>query len=290
MAILEVLGELTGFSTPAKAWSLKNDDTKEVIRGQFLPEGYTENQGAVIPESTTVNQATPFPQWVRGEQETANFTVRIFAAHSFKDIRRDVNALKNASQKDNKLKRAPIFTFSYGIDIAFKCFVVTVGGVRYDEIRSDGSLRGATFNITLKRIAPADLQTRSKASDLARKIKFAGGVVAGVAGLADTLGLINLPGGSLHTKGKTIKAKDGDTFESIAALEYGDALVGDILRRVQPDKANLEPGDEVILIVDEEIFDIDVTPQAVALRDTPENQEVKEIKFDDRNRPTAKVI
>lgn len=290
MAILDVLGELTGFSTPKKAWSLKNDDTDEVIRGQYVPQNYTENIGSNIIDSITLNQQDPFPQWINGQAETITFTGRLFATNSSKNIKQDVDILKSANKKVESLKRPPIFTFTYGVEIAFKCFVITVGGIKYDEIRGDGTLRGVEFNISLRKIVPEDIQGQSAASNLAAKIKTAAGIVIGATAIASSLNLINIPGGSLHKKSRTIKVKRGDTFESIASLEYGNALVGDILRRIQPDKVILQTGDNVILVDEIEIFQINVTPQSVALKDTEEVKIIKELKFAARNRTSVNIF
>lgn len=292
MALLDVLGELTGFSTPKKAWALKNNDDGSVIRGQYMPIDYTENAGAQLNDSNTVNQQDPFAQWIGGEVETSSFRVRIFATHSFKQIKNDVAKLKKSIRKpsnpNSPLKRAPIFTFTYGSDIAYTCFVRGLGGIKYDEIRSDGTLRGAEFTLTLRRLET--IPTREQGTSLASKIKLAAGAIVAVAGIADVVGLVNIPGGSLHKIGRKIQAKDGDTFESIAASEYGAADRGDILRRVQPNKANLKPGDSVILVDPVEIFDIEVTPQSVALKDTETVQVVKDKKFEQRNRTAIKVL
>ena len=73
--------------------------------------------------------------------------------------------------------------------------------------------------------------------------------------------------------GKEIIVKQGETFEHIAQKHYGDAHVGDILRRAHYNKplneikSSLETGDVVDLVADDEIFGIAVTPQSIALKD-----------------------
>jgi hypothetical protein len=287
MSLLDTLGELTGFGDSKKAWTLKNDDTGEVIRGQYIAQDYTENVGANLNDSSTVNQRAPFTQWINGEAETGSFRARIFATHSLKFVKNEIDKLKEAARLNKTLKRAPIFTFTYGTEIVYKCFVVSVGGIKYDEVRSDGSIRGAEFNITLRILE--DVPTPQATASLASKVKFAAGIATAAAGILSTVGLIKIPGASLHTKGRTIKAKQGDTFESIAQREYGDALVGDILRRVQPEKADLSPGDDVILVDNTEIFQIKVQPQSVALKQEPENKMLLDEKLKARNRPVIKV-
>ncbi len=256
-----LLSRVTG-SPRGKVWSLQNkDDPSLAIQGQYAPEDYTENAGAKIPDVSTVNNQEPFPQWVGGEGETSSFTARIFRPDPLAagSVRKDVESLKKATKKDPKLHRAPLFRFQWGEEIQFDCFVVSVGGIKYDEVTETGLVKGAQFSSVMRRIEKIPNQGFSKLSDIS-------GLTTSLKKISDFLGdspslLVDIIGGSLHRKGKTIKAKEGDTFESIAAREYGDPLVGDVLRRAQPEKANLQPGDSVILGDDTEIFQIDVTQE-----------------------------
>jgi len=290
VSLQSLLSRVTG-SPRGKQWSLQNkDDPGLALQGQFAPADYTENAGAKIPEVSTVNNAEPFPQWVGGEGETSTFTARIYRPDPLAagSVRKDVESLKRATRKDPKLHRAPLFRFQWGAEIQFDCFVVSVGGIKYDEITDTGLIKGAQFQLVLRRIDKIPQQGFSKLSDIT-------GLTTGLKTISDVLGdspslLINIFGGSLHKKGKTIKAKEGDTFESIAQLEYGDPLVGDILRRAQPEKANLVPGDEVILVDNTEIFQVKVTPQSTALKDNESARRVRQAKFGERNRKIVKVF
>ena len=274
-----------------KGWSLQNkDNPRQLIRGQFVPQDYVENAGAKIPDVSTVNNDEPFPVWVGGEGETSSFTARIFRADPLLSgsVREDVETLKKATKKDPKLFRAPLFTFVWGEEIAYDCFVVTIGGIRYDEVDSTGLIKGAEFKVVLRRVDSIPTAGLTKLRDIT-------GLSGELKVLSDDIGaritdLIDIFGGSLHKKGKTITAKEGDTFESIAALEYGDALVGDILRRGQPLIANIQPGDQVILVDDTEIFQIKVTQTSVALKDNETARAVRETMFENRNRKVVKVF
>jgi len=272
-----------------KNWALVEDEGKFTLFSQYPPQNYTENAGAKIPEVSTVNNQEPFPQWVGGEGETASFTARIYRPDPLDSgsVRKDIENLKKATKKDPKLFRAPIFTFSWGDEISYKCFVVTVGGIQYDDITESGHIRGATFQVVLRKLEKIPQSGFTKFRDIT-------GLTTGLKALSDDIGsavsdLVDIIGGSLHKKGKTIRAKEGDTFESIAALEYGDALVGDILRRAQPEKSIMKAGDTIILVDDTEIFQIDVTPQSVALKNNETARTVRSLKFGERNRVAAKV-
>jgi hypothetical protein len=144
----------------------------------------------------------------------------------------------------------------------------------------------------LKKLDPANL-AQSQGVSLAAGLKAAFGiitaVVGGVSGLSTvTRGkLINIPGGSLHTIDRTVTVKQGMSFESVARTEYGNPLLGDVLRRAQPQKADLKPGDQIILVKKEEIVQIPVTPQSVALKDAPENRLLLEGYLNLRGKPSA---
>jgi len=286
MAFLEVIGELFGFSD-RKGWTLVAQDPgiKLEFKGDFISENMTETVGSILGENTTVNKQKPNQQWLGGESEPFSFQSKLFAHNSFKNIKQQVETLKSFTKRDKDLRRAPIFLFTAGTEIGFTCFV---RGVRflYDELRSDGSLRGANVSITLQKIE--ETITEDAATSLASQIKFAAGIISGSAGIANQLGrIINIPGGSLHTIDRTHKVIDGDTFESIADQEYGNALLGDVLRRAQPELGDLKAGDNVLLVESTEINQIRITQQAVALKNTQENLALREEFLELRNRKTT---
>lgn len=286
MAFLEVVGELFGLSD-RKGWALVGQDSgfTTEFKGQFISENMVESIGSNLGETNTVNADKPNFQWLHGEAEPFTFRSRLFASNSFSNIKQQIELLKSFAKRQPDLRRAPIFLFTAGTEIGFTCFVRGVR-IAYDELRSDGSLRGVIVDITLEKIE--DTVTESASTSLASQIKFAAGVVVAAAGIKQQLGrVIDLPGGSFHTIDRTVIARQGYTFESIAKREYGDALLGDILRRAQPKMAQPVPGDVVLLVEPSEITTIKVTPQSVALKDTPANRGLKEEFFGLRNRSTT---
>lgn len=286
MAFLEVVGEAFGFSD-RKGWSLVGQDAKftSEFKGQFIVENLDESIGSNLGETTTVGKQKPDLQWLNGETEVVTFDTRLFASNSVKNIKQQIELLKSFARRNDQLKRSPIFLFTAGTEIGFTCFVRGVK-LKYDELRSDGSLRGVICSITLQKIQ--ETVTKDAATSLASQIKFAAGVITGVAGIAATIKkLINIPGGSLHTIDRTVDVKQGMTFERIAATEYGNALLGDILRRTQPGMADLKIGDKVQLVEASEIIQIPVTQQAVSLANTREGFALREEFLAKRNRKTT---
>lgn len=290
MGFGDVVGELFGFSSN-KAWTLTGDDSKNFdleFEGQFIPQNFKEGGGdSNLGEASTINKETPNFQFLNNSGETVTFTSRFYATDSFKNIKQQIETLRGFKKRDPDLKRPPKFLFTYGTEIQFTCFVRKVD-FSYDELRSDGSIRGCIATIQLQKLDQTLQGTEAAATSLASQIKFAAGIVAGAAGIfAQVKSKINIPGGSLHTIDRTREVHQGDTFERIAQQEYGDAMLGDVLRRTQPEKADLKVGDKIILVDPTEINSIDVTPQSVPLKATQENNNLREEFLSLRNRKTT---
>lgn len=290
MAFGDVVGNLFGFSSN-KAWTLTGDDSKNFdleFEGQFIPQNFKEGGGdASLGEASTINKEAPNFQFLNNSGEVVTFTSRFYATDSFKNIKQQIETLRSFKKRDPDLKRPPKFLFTYGTEIQFTCFVRKVD-FSYDELRSDGSIRGVIATITLQKLEQTLQGTEAAATSLAAQIKFAAGIVAGAAGIfAQVKSKVNIPGGSLHTIDRVREVKQGDTFERIAQQEYGDAILGDVLRRTQPAKADLKAGDTVILVDPQEINTIDVTPQSTPLKATQENNNLREEFLTLRNRKTT---
>jgi len=290
MGFLNVVGELFGFSS-TKAWSLSGDDAKFsdlTFEGQFTAENYREaGGGQSLGEASSINKEAPAFQYLNNDGETVTFQSRFYATDSFKNVKQQIELLRSFKKRDPDLKRPPKFLFTYGSETQFTCFVLNVD-FSYDELRSDGSIRGVIASVTLQKLEQTLQGSEAAATSIAAKIKAAAGIVAGAAGIvAQVKKRINIPGGSLHTIDRTKFIKSGDTFEGVAQQEYGNALLGDVLRRVQPGKANLKAGDNIILVEPTEINTIEITPQAIALKDTQVNAELREEFLGLRNRKTT---
>lgn len=322
MPIVQDLGVALGFTSNTK-WSLTSLDNPNLsFTGQFAAENVVENVGARLPETTSTGQQVPVISAIGSEVETISFRARIFrtspvagavfdalsdpvgtAFNVFSggggpligngSVRDQIEMLKNFARPDSKLGRQHRFTLNIGTELQFDVFVKSPGRIAYDDIRSDGTIRGASFDMQLIKIRPENVQPESGISTAAL-IKTTLGVATTVAGAAAAAGLIDIPGASLHTIDKVIDVKEGDTFEKIAAREYGNPLLGDILRRAQPDKLDLKVSTErrlqIVTIKRNEITQIAVEPQSIPLRSNQENKQLLEEFLALRGSPTSLVI
>lgn len=287
MSFLEVVGELFGYSAN-KGWSLLGQDPQVrnlEFRGDFIAENMSEQVGSRFGEQNSLNKERPNFQWLSGEAEAFTFNTKIWARDSFTSVKPTIELLKSMARRNKELKRSPVFLFTAGTEIGFTCFV---RGVKfdYDELKADGSIQGAVVAITLQKIDETVVE--AAATSLAAQIKQAAGIVSAAAGVASIVGRVRqIAGFSVHTIGRTVVVKSGDTFEAIAQREYGNALLGDILRRAQPEKFDLQIGDKIFLIEGSEARQIPVTPQAIALKETIENKALNDEFFELRNRTTT---
>lgn len=172
-----------------------------VIQFKFQPTDFTIDQSTAWGASNGMNRPAPILQFSHGEQVGYNFNMKLWAAHSDDSIDEDLEALRLSITKDDDLKRPPRWQFVWGQFIDETVVVQSLGGIKVDQLRSDGKLRGATLSIKLLIYRSID-----------------------VALVAE-----DRPTDTFFTI-----AKFGDTWESIALREYDEPAYGDALRQANP--------------------------------------------------------
>ena len=200
-----------------KLWVIVDLEKNEAIIGQFAPQNVQKRLGGVIAEEPTVGRQNPIVQWIHGLTEQITFEAR-FWAHDLLDftVEERLQRLQELvkRQDDQPKGRPPICSFAWGQDPSLfmeKCLVKDIGGITVDEIRGDGTMRGATLQITLIRYEEVTLEpTDPSVSERNTRIR---------------------------------RAKKGDTYESIALDEYGDPELGILLRQLNPRIAGMPLAD-----------------------------------------------
>ena len=203
-------------------WRLTSlDFPGKVIEGQFPPTGLSEDISANYAVMETLGREQPILQYQRGELDKITFGAKVFARHQglfgagADDIEDLVFEIRQLPRRNIDLNRPEIWDFTLGDtdNLLMTCVVKSVGGVRYDRLRPlDGSLRGVDFQIELWRYEPYS---------------------------ADLTGSAN--------ESLVIARLSNESFEFIANKIYGDAIIGEPLRRRHPDKVVPVNGDLIRL-------------------------------------------
>lgn len=329
MPIAADLGVALGFANN-KVWRLTSlDDPNFKFTGQFAVENLQENVGVRQSEVVAPQQTTPLIQFGSGEIETVKFRARIFrtspvAGSAFDalsnpvgtafaalqgnagplvsngSVKDQIELLKKFARKETEEASAAFgrqhrCLLQIGTEFSFEVFCRSPGGITYDDIRSDGTIRGASFEMEFVKIKSENLSQQAGVSTAA-KIKSVIGVVTTVAGGISAIAatrrdkLINIPGGSLHRIDKFFIAKAGDTYEKVAAREYGNPMLGVTLRNAQPDKIDLKANDKYFTVNRREILQIPIEPRAVALRENVETKALLEAFLALRGRSATVII
>jgi hypothetical protein len=199
-------------------WTMTSLDDGTYIEGQFRPTGLTENISAQYAEQATLGHSQPVLQFIRGELETISFQAKCWAysqgllgtpagKFDFCDIEEQVDAIKAMPRIDPDLGRPHVWVLTVGESFQQQVVCRSVGGIRYDMMRpaQGGSLRGVLFQMDLLRYVPVGASVEPAESLIYR-------------------------------------AKTGDYYEAIAASIYGKAILGEALRRRNPEYRTLSEG------------------------------------------------
>jgi hypothetical protein len=186
-------------------WTMTSLDDGTYIEGQFRPTGLTENISAQYAEQATLGHSQPVLQFIRGELETISFQAKCWA-YSQGLLGTQVGKLDFCGI-DPGLGRPHVWVLTVGESFQQQVVCRSVGGIRYDMMRpaQGGSLRGVLFQMDLLRYVPVGASVEPAESLIYR-------------------------------------AKTGDYYEAIAASIYGKAILGEALRRRNPEYRTLPEG------------------------------------------------
>jgi len=241
-------------SKPGEAtkWKLIDLDTGEEYTGQYPATGVQEEYGTSYTEVWALGRDEPVVQWIHGQSRSVRLEVRLFAKDRTDDIKDRLDVLKAAVTLDQELGRPHIFRFVLGTALNERVVVESIGNIRYDSLRNDGSLRGAVLSVQLKRYKPFDIeQSDPNASPVSTRY---------------------------------YRAATGETFEHVARILYFNANLGDLLRRLHPQYAILEEGDLIVAPDAKEIRKTRMEPYSVPLTRTAAFVSLRKEVFDRLNR------
>lgn len=205
----------------AKVWKLKNLTNNKTISGQFPASRVERTAGSNWTQIQALNRHRAFLQFLNGKTPTLAVSSMWFA-HSLlgkKPVDR-IEELIKWSEIDPKLRRPPLLNFSLGDGLGLNKDVILtdVSDIQYNMPNGLGGIRQVTFTMNFMLADRAML----KAADQGRAD----------AEVVDT---------------RYAFARESDYFERMAQDEYGDPMMGVIIRQRHPAIPLLNIGDVVAL-------------------------------------------
>ena len=196
----------------AREWQLIRLDPPNAgqeFSAQFLAENFSEDASTTWATLNVPKRTAPVEQWIHGDAELVSFTARVYhdprqdEATRFTGLALDpysrVQAMKALMAPEKALGRPPKFRFVWG-QHEFDCFVESIGGIRYDTPRDNGEVRGAVFDVRLRK-AGDDYEL--EATDPSAPVP----------------------------KSRHKPVPFSGTFESLAGAYYGDPMIGVLVRQ-----------------------------------------------------------
>jgi hypothetical protein len=218
-----------------RAWHIINTDNFEEIEGDFEAVGVTRNVTTSYSQKTTLNRQDPITQFLHGNADTLTFQGRAFAHDALLgDATEKLTKLIEWTKRDPDLGRPPVVLFFVGdadpIYGDFFSIIESISDITYDSPTVTGAVRGVSFTVNLRQFTEFELET----------------------------------GPAPETRSHN--AKQGEYMELIAEAEYGNPMMGDIIRKRHPDLQLLRTGNVVGLPSFEAIRRTKVVPTSIQLQ------------------------
>lgn len=233
----------TTFIPNFKVWNLRNLDSGQTLQGQFEAENVSRDITVNWGQFTSLNRGNPILQFLNGAAEKVSFDGRLFRNHALdKSPEVKLDMLVSWTKIDPALRRPPVLQFWIGDGhVMINCVIVAVQ-TTYQRPDFFGGLRDCTFTVSL-------LEFSTFSIDDAEEV--------------DT---------------RYARARERDYFELLAFEEYGNPMIGDVIRKQHPALQALKAGDTVKLPSIEGVRTVEVTQTSIPLktafgrRDTPQRR------------------
>ena len=227
-------------------WFLYNLDTDEEITGQFEIEDLTETVGNTYAENWALNRQTPITQYAHGNTRTMSFSATFWLKnpgfYGFDYGQKEIlepfdrlEALKVWTQRDDDLRRPPILMFwvgdsAVGMDY---CVIESLSNIQYIDFEAGtGKPKHIVVTINLREYTPLELEFSE--------------------GTGDT---------------RYHRAKRRDYYEMLCFKEYKNPMLGDVIRKRHPTKANIQTGDVIKLPTASVLRTEKTKPASIPLKD-----------------------
>lgn len=216
-----------------RAWHIINTDTGEQVDGDFEAVGVTRNVSTSYARHTSLNRQNSITQFLHGNADTLTFQARIFQSHALDlNVEEKLEKLIEWTKRDKILGRPPIVLFFVGdgslVYGDFFSVIDAISDIVFDSPTVIGAVRGAVFAINLTQFTEFDLEKGTEGGNT-----------------------------RFHNTAK------GEYMELIAVREYGDPLLGDVVRKLHPKFQLLQVGNVVGFPVLELVRGVAIVPRSV---------------------------
>jgi len=195
-------------------WTITNTETGEVFIGDFPHDGFTRNTGSNISRTTSLNRQNPILQFLNGKEETLSLKSRFYMRDiTSSDPAAKVDKLVSWSQLDSIVRRPPVCLFMLGTSSSLtkQVIIESVTDIEYNQPTFLGDVRHVTFTMNMIVYVPFSVD--------------------------DTQ----------NTDTRYARAKEGDYYELLAQQEYGNPMLGVVLRQRSINVPLIGTGDIVVL-------------------------------------------
>jgi len=213
-AVAGAAGTIVAALLKTATWTITNTETFEVFIGDFPHEGLTRTTGNNIARTTSLNRQNPILQWLNGKEETLALKSRFRARDiTDSDPGAKVDKLVSWSKLDSIVRRPPVCLFMLGTASSMTKQVVidSVTDIEYSQPTFLGDIREVTFTMNLIVYVPFSIDD-TQATDT-----------------------------------RYARAREGDYYELLAQQEYGNPMLGVVLRQRSLNRPLLAPADIVVL-------------------------------------------
>lgn len=257
-----------GLLTPSlfdalRVWNLFNTDSKELLQGQFHPEDMTMDVSSSYNEKFSLNRQHAITQFLHGDVETISFRSRFVATTAIENLEDHLATLKSFVRRDDSAFRPPILEFSVGNGgfalFDNQCILKSLSGIRYHRPTFAGGLRHVEFTVNLREYKEATIKDLAIGNTRFHRAKFA------------------------------------DYYEALTEREYGNPLLGDVIRKLHPDKPNIQTGNVITLPTESKLRRTKITQTSIPLltgfgRPETAQKALRRRIFDARNRSKVSFV
>lgn len=245
------------FVPTIRTWFLQNTETFQILKGAFEPVNVTRERQNNWVEHTALSRTNAILQFLNGQAQTISVDIRLYAETIVGNtIERDLALMESWMLPQSSLQnRPPILSFWVGDGhVIMDCVITAMSNIRYGPPSLFGAVREVNLTLGLKEYVEFSIDD----SDLFET--------------------------------RYHRARTRDYYEMLTFKEYGNPLMGDIIRKRHPKLPVVNTGDTVKLPSVEALRKDIVETKSIALqtafgkKDTPQKRLRAEM-FDKRNRP-----